>query len=407
MADNAEQKRENLASLSSGLFTNGVWDMLSVAVPLYAVAVGLGAAEIGLVVAARSVLPAVLSIHGGILVDQLGTRRVLLAVAAACAALPLFYPISGWFGMLMVLQLLLGLASSVAMSASQTWSIQASGGDTALLARYSVVSRIGTFLAPIAVGAAWDLYGAWAAFGSVSLCAAGIVASAAAASPRGVAGGRQASVSVREALAALVPRWSEHRQALLLAAVPAVAFVLALSYLRNAHGAIQSSLYVVYLADVGWSGTLIGALVGFAEFFGVFGSMVAAAAERRLPADRLMLICIAASLAAIAITPLIGAFLVPLVAAAAVRGIAQGMSQPLMYSMLSRAAPSARHGTSVGLRNAVVRLASIVTPAAMGIAAEAWGIEASFYVVGALLLLATAALAAYAYRSDRRVAGGE
>jgi hypothetical protein len=34
----------------------------------------------------------------------------------------------------------------------------------------------------------------------------------------------------------------------------------------------------------------------------------------------------------------------------------------------------------------------------MGIAAEAWGIEASFYVVGALLLLATAALAAYAGR---------
>jgi MFS family permease len=372
--------------------------MLSVVVPLYAVAAGLGAAEIGLVVAARSVLPAVLSIHGGILVDQLGTRRVLLGVAAACVGLPLFYPVSGWFAVLVTLQLLLGLASSVAMSASQTWSIQASGGDTALLARYSIVSRIGTFLAPIAVGAAWDLYGAWAAFASVSLCAAGIVASAAAASPHGVAGGRQGPVAAGKALAALVPRWSEHRQALLLAAVPAVAFVLALSYLRNAHGAIQSSLYVVYLADVGWSGTLIGALVGFAELFGVFGSMVAASIERRVPADRLMLICIATSLAGIAITPLIGAFLALLVAAAGVRGIAQGMSQPLMYSMLSRAAPSARHGTSVGLRNAVVRLASIVTPAAMGIAAEAWGIEASFYGVGALLLLATAALAAYARR---------
>ena len=29
----------------------------------------------------------------------------------------------------------------------------------------------------------------------------------------------------------------------------------------------------------------------------------------------------------------------------------------------------------------------------MGIAAEAWGIEASFYVIGAVFLLATAALA--------------
>ena len=396
----AAHRRETVASLGSGLFTNGVWDMLSVIVPLYAVAVGLGAAEIGMIVAARSVLPAVLSIHGGILVDQLGTRRVLLAVALGCAGLPLLYPLSGWFAMLVTLQLLLGLASSVSMAASQTWSIQASGGDTALLARYSIVSRIGTFLAPITVGAAWDLYGAWAAFISVSLCGAGIIASAARADPDGAGRRPHAAVPARTVLAALVPRWSEHKQALALAAVPAVAFVLALSFLRNSHGAIQSSLYVVYLADIGWSGTLIGVLVGLAEFFGVFGSMMAAATERRVPAGRLMLACIAVSLTAIAITPLIGGFLAALVAASAARGTAQGMSQPLMYSMLSRAAPSARHGTSVGLRNAVVRFASILTPAAMGIAAEAWGVEASFYVIGAVLLLATVALAAYARRAS-------
>ena len=91
-----------------------------------------------------------------------------------------------------------------------------------------------------------------------------------------------------------------------------------------------------------------------------------------------------------------------LVAVSAVRGTAQGISQPLMYSILGRAAPSARHGASVGLRNAVVRLASIVTPAAMGIAAEVWGIEASFYLIGVVLLLATAALAVVAGSLERR-----
>src|SRR5688572_20020693 len=228
--DEAASRRENVASLGSGFFTNGVWDMLSVIVPLYGVAVGLSAAEIGLVVAARSVLPAVLSIHGGILVDQLGTRRVLLWVAAACAALPLLYPLSGWFAVLVTLQLLLGLASSVAMAASQTWSIQTSGGDTALLARYSVVSRIGTFLAPIIVGAAWDLSGAWAAFVSVSLCGAGVAATAASAAPHAVAGRRHEPVPARTAIAALVPRWVEHKEAIALAMVPAVAFVLAASF---------------------------------------------------------------------------------------------------------------------------------------------------------------------------------
>ena len=390
-------RRETFASLGTGLFTNGVWDMLSVVVPLYAVAVGLSAGEIGIVVAARSVLPTVLSIHGGIVVDQLGTRRVLLWVASACAALPLIYPAAGWFAMLVTLQLLLGLASSVAMAASQTWSMQASRGQTALLARYSVVSRVGTFLGPVVVGAAWDLHGAWAAFACVSLCGAGIAVSAACASPTRWLS--DSPVPAKSALGALVPRWSEHRTAIALVAVPGVAFVLAVSFLRNAPGAIQSSLYVVYLADVGWSGTLIGMLVGLSELFGVLGSLVAAAAERRVRADRLMLACIAASVSAIALTPLIGAFFALLVAASAVRGMAQGMSQPLMYSMLSRAAPSARQGASVGLRNAVVRFASILTPAAMGLAAEAWGIAASFYVIGAALLLATAALTVYARRA--------
>ena len=73
----APRDREQFAILGAAVFTNGLWDMLSVLVPLYGVAVGLNPAEIGLIVSARSVLPAALSIHGGILMDQLGTRRVL------------------------------------------------------------------------------------------------------------------------------------------------------------------------------------------------------------------------------------------------------------------------------------------------------------------------------------------
>ncbi len=381
--------RENRATLGAGLFTNGVWDMLSVVVPLYGVAVGLNAAEIGLVVAARSVLPTALSIHGGILMDQLGIRRVLMWVAAGSVTLPLLYPISGWFVTLIVLQLLLGLASSLGMAAAQTWSLQSSHGDTAALARFSVFSRIGTFLGPVVVGAAWDLFGAWTAFACVALCGAGIVAAAA----HGVPGGLHRAQPAPPALSVLVPRWEQHKQALALALIPAVAFVLAVSFLRNAPGAIQSSLFVVYLSGIGMSGTLIGFLVALSELFGVFGSLVAAPMERRMRGDRLVIACIAVSVAAIAITPLIGQFLILLIVASALRGIGQGVSQPLMYSILSHAAPSTRHGASVGLRNAVVRLASIVTPTAMGFAAEAWGIEASFYVIGAVFLLATAALA--------------
>ncbi len=390
---NARADRELLATLGAGLFTNGVWDMLSVIVPLYGVGVGLNAAEIGLIVAARSVLPAVLSIHGGILMDQLGTRRVLLWVATASALLPVLYPLSGWFVVLFLLQLLLGLASALGMAASQTWAVQVAHGNTAMLARYSVATRIGTFIGPVVVGVAWDLHGAWAAFLCVALCGAGsIVATAQSAGVEPQAPHAQHAHHAKGA-AVLLPSWALHKEALLLALIPSVAFILVASLLRNASGAIQSSLFVVYLNGIGFSGTLIGTLVAIAELSGVAGSLLAARAERRLGAVRLVIACIVVSLMCIAATPLIAHMLIMLIAACVLRGIVQGMSQPLMYAILSHEVAGNRHGASVGLRNAVVRLGSIITPAVMGVAAEAYGIENSFYVIGGVFLVVTAGLA--------------
>ncbi len=379
--------RELFATLGSGLFTNGVWDMLSVIVPLYAVAVGLNAAEIGLIVSARSVLPALLSIHGGILMDQLGTRRVLLWVAAGCTLLPLLYPACGWFAALILLQLLLGLASALGMAASQTWAMQVSRGDTGTLAHYSVATRIGTFIGPVAVGAVWDHFGAWAAFACVTISGAGVIATAA----RGAS--TLAALPHGRGAAALLPRWEPHKQALLLALIPSVAFILVASFLRNSSGSIQSSLFVVYLNGIGMSGTLIGTLVAIAELSGVVGSLMAARVEQRLGSYTLVILCIVVSLVCIASTPLIASMLALLIAACALRGIVQGMSQPLMYAILSNEVAGNRHGASVGLRNAVVRLASIVTPAVMGVVAEMYGIEASFYVIGAVFLAVTLLLA--------------
>lgn len=401
--DRADRTDRNLlATLGAGLFTNGVWDMLSVIVPLYAVAVGLNAAEIGLIVAARSVLPAVLSIHGGILMDQLGTRRVLLWVAVGSTALPLLYPVCGWFALLMLLQLLLGLASALGMAASQTWAMQMARGDTAILARYSVATRIGTFIGPVVVGAAWDYSGAWAAFSCVAVCGAGIiVATAQSADVSPAQSGQSGQSQGQRGAAVLLPRWAPHKDALLLALIPSVAFILAASFLRNSSGAIQSSLFVVYLSGIGLSGTLIGMLVAIAELSGVAGSLLAAPVERRLGSYALVIVCIVVSLLCISITPLIAHLLAVLVAACVLRGIVQGISQPLMYSILSNEVADNRHGASVGLRNAVVRLGSIITPAVMGLAAEAYGIAVSFYMIGSVFLLAAAVLALAARRLSR------
>ena len=102
--------RATYATFGAGLFTNGQWDMLGVVVPLYAAFIGLSAVDLGLIVGARSILPTVLSIHGGILMDRLGTRRVTIWLAVVMATLPLLYPVSGWFVALFILQMAVGFA---------------------------------------------------------------------------------------------------------------------------------------------------------------------------------------------------------------------------------------------------------------------------------------------------------
>ena len=112
----------------------------------------------------------------------------------------------------------------------------------------------------------------------------------------------------------------------------------------------------------------------------------------------LMLGAILTGIVAIAITPLLGALYL-LVAAAALRGGCNGVSQPLVISTVLRAAEPSVQGKAVGMRGTLNRVASITAPLMMGALAEFVGLEASFYIVGAVAAVLTAMLALHVQRS--------
>lgn len=392
----AVPRRTTYAIFGTGLFANGQWDMLAVLVPLYAALVGLSPVEIGLIVSARSVLPTLFSIHGGIMMDRYGARRVLIWLATATATLPLLYPAADWFPILFALQMALGLAGNLTMAGAQTLINRISRGDTASIANFSLACRVGTFAGPIIVGATWDILGSWAAFACIAIWGAGtLVATLLAGTETNdpVVDVTPSAPARQGSVAAWLPKWAEHMQAVALAAIPAVAFILVLTFLRNGPGAIQASFYVVYLGEIGLTGTIIGALIGASEFFAGVGAVVAAPVARRMRAHWLVVAFVGSAILFIVITPLIGQFLVLLVVAAALRGLSQGVNQPVMYSILSRSVGPDAQGAAVGLRNTVNRLSSLMLPTAMGLAAGQWGIEASFYVMGIVLLATCGALA--------------
>src|SRR5260370_14781394 len=79
-------------------------------------------------------------------------------VWAAIALSPVF-PLVPSFWPLMLLQIVNGGALSFGWSGSQTLIAQLTGGDAEHIGRFNFFARLGTTIAPIIVGGAWDIGG--------------------------------------------------------------------------------------------------------------------------------------------------------------------------------------------------------------------------------------------------------
>jgi MFS family permease len=379
-------RRALLGTYGIGLFAGGQWDMLGIIIPLFAVFIGLSPSEIGIVVAARSVLPVLFSIHGGALMDRFGTRRVTIWLALATAALPVFYPLCGWFWALFLLQLMTGLNATLAMAGGQTLINQLTFGDPAQLGRFSFVTRFGNFAGPVLIGFVWHHFGDWPAFVFIAAWGLFTLASVLLIPETENLGADGKPTAEKFSIKTLLPRWADYRDSFALVPIPAVAFTLAITMIRNGPGAIQASFFVVYLNEIGVSGTMIGMLTGIAEISVGIGSLAAGWAAARGKTHWLVVFFVGLAVFSICLTPLVAHAMTLLIAATILRGFSQGINQPLIFSILSRSVGPGRQGAAVGLRNTVNRLANIIIPTIMGFAAEIWGIAASFGIVGAILI---------------------
>src|ERR1700730_16147521 len=153
-----------VAVYATGLLGMGYTDLYIFLIPLYALSLGMSASEVGALVGARHLLPVFLSIHVGVLMDRFGTRRVTLIFVWAAIALAPVFPLVPSFWPLMLLQIVNGGALSFGWSGSQTLIAQLTEGDAEYIGRFNFFARIGTTIAPIIVGAAWDVGGAWPAY---------------------------------------------------------------------------------------------------------------------------------------------------------------------------------------------------------------------------------------------------
>src|SRR6478609_8661143 len=319
-------------------FSIGYVDFYTFLMPLYALSLGFDAAEVGILVGARSIVGMFLSIHIGVLMDRFGTRKVTLFFVWASMVLAPLFPLVPWFWSLLALQLVNGAAVSFAWSGAQTLIAQLAKGEARVRFR------------------ARDIW----------------------------------------------PRLSDYWASLMLLAIPAIALSLVIMAMRNSTYSIQTSVYVVYLKQVGLVSTTIGLLFSAAEIASGFGALFAGRAMSLGNAQRTMLSGTAISILLIALTPLLGGILALLLLFQVARGWLEGVIQPLVLSVQARAAGRHQQGAVVGLRQTGQRFTSIMVPPIMGAIADHFGVSASFLILGGFMLLLCIPLALIIRRVGRR-----
>ena len=404
--------RHQLAVYGIGIFSTSSHFMLLVIIPIWA-RVNLGIPEgftLGLVLGCRPFLSLFISIHAGVMMDRIGTRRVLLFFGILALITPFMYPAAPFVWALILIQLISGTCDSIGWLGAQTLVGQLMRGRTRYAARLSAIVRVGHIIGPPAVGASWDLAGPWAAFSLIGVCGVGYVLSVlmlphhSLNTPRdGVTPPRRPRIRLRE----LLPDPADYVSSFRLLSVPTIAITVMIGMMVHVGNNIQSTFYVVWLdKHVGIPATLIGFLISFSSIAAIGGSFLAAPLRNRFRAYWILWWSVWIALILISITPLIGSppirtgiqlsmdnlfQLTPLFAAYIafcvvlfVRSAVNGVHQPIVVTLMLATVGPNEKGKAIGLRGTANRVTSMAGPFLLGALAGVIGLEYGFYVIGVI-----------------------
>ena len=393
-----------------GTFSTSVFYIGSVITPLYAMSMNPSPLLFGLVFSVANILPLLFSIHAGALMDRLGARRVLLVFTVVGSLLPLLYPLAPGIWSLILLQSLFGMLESMGWIGAQTMIGQYMHGKTSYAGRLSLSVRIGQFAAPPMAGIAWDLFGPWGAYGMMALWASGSIVCVLLLPPQHFASPHPSHTAAKGGLgknfSSLLPNLSDYITAFRLLGAPAVALVVLLGAMMHVGNSLQSSFYVAWLDEMGITGTAIGLLSPASAIAAALVSLLTAKLVRYISGFWILLLSLWSAIVFLCITPLLATY-VMLQIAMFLRSAANGLAQPLVITLVLRGAGMANQGKAIGLRGTANRIASILSPLAMGAIAEAVGLEMSFYVVGIAATLIMGAMAVYLWRRPDVASSGE
>jgi MFS family permease len=340
---------------------------------LFALKLGASAFTVGAIAALFAVLPMLLSVSAGRLIDRLGPRRPVmfgLALLAGGAALPFIFPS---VGILYLSSPLIG-TSFMLLHISMNSVFGAYGTPEQRAVTFSWLSlgfSISNSLGPLIAGYAIETFGhagAMLALSALPIVALVLLARRKRPLPRPahVARGRHGGIME-------------------LLGLPALRHTLIASGLLNMGWDIYSFLMPLYGSRIGLAAGTIGVVMSCFALATFVVRAVLTQLVRHL--RQWLLIATAMTIAGTAylLFPLVQS--VPLLMGLSfILGVGLGASQPVIMALLYEASPPGRQGEAVGIRTTMLSGSQTFIPLLSGAMASALGMAPVFAFIAALLL---------------------
>lgn len=361
----------------SGGFGLSLSAMLGLLIPLRADELGISIAAIGLIVAARSIAETLLAMPLSLTMSRIGTRAAFVASAGVSAVVAAACTFAEGFWALLLLNAAIGGGRSLGWVASQTY-ISSQGRpehrarDTG---RFSFVSNAGQMVTPLMIGASATAFGFRLTFLVVAAyCLAFAVVGLMLPSRGDVGAGGGGGLGA----------------AVQLLRLPRLRLAMLLTFVRLWVPSIWTPFFPLFLVAAGFSAQLAGAVISSAAVAATAVNLAVGRLSRYGSPERLCTIALAAAVAGLILSPhllTLPAVFIP----AALVGIGNGLSLPLLIVLVSDASPPAQRGLALAARNAVNALSSSLAPLGTGSLVVVLGATGAFTAAGgvaALMLMA-------------------
>ncbi len=398
--------------------------------PLLAADMGASDALIGLLTSASYLLPLVVALPAGMLIDRVGIKSLAVFGSICLLAGNVAYAVAGGFAMIAAARVLNGLAQVVVLVALQAYvaELGRGGQQDKNFATIFFFTGIGQLVGPLMAGFLAREVGMrfsfWTA-AAIAILPLGLAAVLPALEPARARAGTGVSRPQGQAAAAVddAPGGAhtsarssgasgsrEGRAAgtrLDLAAIgrllriPGVQLGVGASLIMLLAEGARESFYPLYASSVGFDEVAVGALLSLHALFSIlvqpFAGSLAAAWGRTRVLSAAMLCGFIGHIA----VPLVRGFW-PMAAAIAFAGVAMGANQPPSMACVADAAPKDMRGVAMALRLTGNRAGLLLSPVITGWAVTLWGLSAYFYASAGMLIAGSALMAGIASRTLRQ-----